>query len=246
VFLTSALSCQGLVNKDLSQKISIINSLKWSTSTRFYAFSTWGSGIVQSACIIFQCSWTHDSDLFAFWFENCRITTLCWHVLSLSHNTGTVVALWIVIKLKMSLQIGNGDGMGYLMWICCWGWDLTYLDWHGMTKRRVQVVDYFVPYFISWRSPSWTLPSSACFNVIVFDPVWSSIYRYHFLLPAVPYLQYGWYLVTQVWKYHFSFLTWVYRRLWVSIIWICEWIGILYTLLMLITIVWHTSHIEKK
>ena len=28
VFLTSALSCQGLVNKDLSQKISIINSLK--------------------------------------------------------------------------------------------------------------------------------------------------------------------------------------------------------------------------
>jgi len=29
VFLTSALSCQGLVNKDLSQKISIINSLKW-------------------------------------------------------------------------------------------------------------------------------------------------------------------------------------------------------------------------
>ena len=39
-YLTSALSCQGLVNKDLSQKISIINSLKWSTSTRFYAFST--------------------------------------------------------------------------------------------------------------------------------------------------------------------------------------------------------------
>ena len=27
MFLTSALSCQGLVNKDLSQKISIINSL---------------------------------------------------------------------------------------------------------------------------------------------------------------------------------------------------------------------------
>ena len=50
MLLTSALSCQGLVNKDLSQKISIINSLKWSTSTRFYAFSTWGSGIVQSAC----------------------------------------------------------------------------------------------------------------------------------------------------------------------------------------------------
>ena len=52
MFLTSALSCQGLVNKDLSQKISIINSLKWSTSTRFYAFSTRGSGIVQSACSI--------------------------------------------------------------------------------------------------------------------------------------------------------------------------------------------------
>ena len=52
MFLTSALSCQGLVNKDLSQKISIIKSLKWKTSTRFYVFSTWGSGIVQSACMM--------------------------------------------------------------------------------------------------------------------------------------------------------------------------------------------------
>ena len=44
---TSALSCQGLVNKDLSQKISIINSLKWKPepgSTHFLR------GVLESSC----------------------------------------------------------------------------------------------------------------------------------------------------------------------------------------------------